>query len=108
VLRRAGGRPRRGLVRVGDLTLDPATREVRVAGELVELAAKEFSLLHRLASTRVHLKNDLLREVWGYASIGATRTLDAHACRLRRKLAGSSRPLIVNLRGVGYRLTEPA
>ncbi len=47
------------------------------------------------------------RDVWGYVSIGRTRTVDAHACRLRRKLSESSgRPWIVNVRGVGYRLTE--
>jgi len=108
LLRRAEGRPRRGVLRVGELSLDPTTREVRLRGERVELAAKEFALLHKLASdpTRVHLKNDLLRDVWGYASIGVTRTLDAHACRLRRKLADSPRPLVLNVRGVGYRLTE--
>jgi len=110
LLRRAGGRPRGGALRVGELTLDPSSREVTLGGERVELAAKEFALLHKLASdpTRVHLKNDLLRDVWGYASIGATRTLDAHACRLRRKLAASPRPLVLNVRGVGYRLTEAA
>jgi DNA-binding response OmpR family regulator len=109
LLRRAGGRPRRGVLRVGDLTIDPASRDVHLAEERIELAAKEFALLQRLASdpTRVHLKNDLLRDVWGFASVGATRTLDAHACRLRRKLARSARPLVVNVRGVGYRLTEP-
>lgn len=110
VLRRAAGRPRRAIVRVGELTLDPSTREVRLAGEPVVLAAKEFALLQALASdpTRVHLKNDLLRDVWGYAAIGTTRTLDAHACRLRRKLGRSPRPLVLNVRGVGYRLTEAA
>ncbi len=54
-------------------------------------------------------KNELLRDVWGYVAIGRTRTVDAHACRLRKKLAaGSPRPWIVNVRGVGYRLCEPA
>jgi DNA-binding response OmpR family regulator len=43
----------------------------------------------------------LLRRV-----LGNTRTLDAHACRVRKKLAGASRPFILNVRGVGYRLTE--
>jgi DNA-binding response OmpR family regulator len=38
--------------------------------------------------------------------MGNTRTLDAHACRLRKKLAASPRPFVLNLRGVGYRLTE--
>jgi DNA-binding response OmpR family regulator len=81
---------------------------VRLAGQLVDLAAKEFALLHALAEqpTRVYGKNELLRDVWGYLSIGNTRTLDAHACRLRKKLSGSSRPWVVNVRGVGYKLTE--
>ena len=51
---------------------------------------------------RVVPKNELLRDVWGYVAIGRTRTVDAHACRLRKKLAaGSPRPWIVNVRGVG-------
>ena len=110
VLRRAGGRSLRGIVRVGDLTLDPVTRAVRLAGDPVELTAKEFALLQALAvdPTRVYLKNELLRDVWGYLSIGTTRTLDAHACRLRKKLAAAPRPFVLNVRGVGYRLTEAA
>jgi DNA-binding response OmpR family regulator len=54
----------------------------------------------------VRSENDLLRNIWGYASIVTTRTLDSHACRLRRKLARSSRPLVRTVRGVGYRLME--
>ena len=110
VLRRASGRRLRGLLRVGELTIDPATRSVRVAGRRVTLSAKEFALLHALAAepTRVVPKAELLRDVWGYQSAGATRTVDTHACRLRRKLAGSGERLVLNVRGVGYRLTEPA
>lgn len=108
VLRRAEGRRRQGLVRVGDLTVDPSTRAVRLAGKKIELAAKEFALLHALAEepTRVYGKQELLRDVWGYLSMGNTRTLDAHACRLRKKLRPSTRPWVVNVRGVGYKLTE--
>jgi DNA-binding response OmpR family regulator len=108
VLRRAEARPRRGVIRVAELTLDPETRNVMLAGERVHLSAKEFALLQRLADDpeRVVSKNELLREVWGYASIGATRTVDAHACRLRKKLRPSSRQWVLNVRGVGYRLTE--
>jgi DNA-binding response OmpR family regulator len=109
VLRRAEGRRGQGALRVGELTLDPATRVVRLAGRRVELSAKEFALLRALAEdpTRVLGKQDLLRDVWGYLSLGKTRTLDAHACRLRKKLrSGSSREWIVNVRGVGYKLTE--
>jgi DNA-binding response OmpR family regulator len=108
VLRRTHGRPQRGIMRVGELTLDPLTRAVRLAGRPVHLAAKEFALLQALAEqpTRVYGKQELLRDVWGYLSMGNTRTLDAHACRLRKKLARSGRPWVVNVRGVGYKLTE--
>jgi DNA-binding response OmpR family regulator len=108
LLRRADGRLRRGTLRIGELTIDPSTRAVRLAGEPVALSAKEFALLHALAAdpARVVSKAELLRDVWGYASLGATRTVDAHACRLRKKLSGASRPFVQNVRGVGYRLTE--
>jgi DNA-binding response OmpR family regulator len=108
LLRRADGRRARGLLRVGELTLDPATRAVRLDGRKVELAVKEFALLRALAEqpTRVYTKQELLRDVWGYLSVGNTRTLDAHAYRLRRKLRPSTRPWVVNVRGVGYKLTE--
>jgi DNA-binding response OmpR family regulator len=75
----------------------------------VVLSLKEFALLVALAEepTRVYSKQQLLRDVWGYRSMGNTRTLDAHACRLRKKLrSGSSREWVLNVRGVGYRLTE--
>ena len=108
VLRRTHGRPQRGVMRVGELTLDPLTRAVRLGGKPVHLAAKEFALLQALAEnpTRVYGKQELLRDVWGYLSMGNTRTLDAHACRLRKKLTPSGRPWVVNVRGVGYKLTE--
>jgi DNA-binding response OmpR family regulator len=108
VLRRADGRPARGVLRVRDLTIDPTTRIVRLAGSRIELSAKEFALLHALAvePTRVYRKQELLRDVWGYLAAGNTRTLDAHASRLRKKLGASRRAWVVNVRGVGYKLTE--
>jgi DNA-binding response OmpR family regulator len=108
VLRRANGRPQRGVLRVGELAIDPSTRTVRLEGRPVHLAAKEFALLQALAEepTRVYGKQELLRDVWGFLSPGNTRTLDAHACRLRRKLAPSARTWVINVRGIGYRLTD--
>jgi DNA-binding response OmpR family regulator len=108
VLRRSDGRADSGALKVGELALDPSTRAVRVGDLPVELSAKEFALLHALARepTRVFSKNELLRDVWGYLSVGATRTVDAHACRLRKKLGG--RRWIVSVRGVGYRLVDAA
>jgi DNA-binding response OmpR family regulator len=112
VLRRARARRERGVVRVGELLIDPAAREVKLGEQPVELSAKEFALLHTLASdpTRVFTKEQLLRDVWGFKLMGSTRTLDSHASRLRRKLTPGSggRRWIVNVWGVGYRLTDRA
>jgi DNA-binding response OmpR family regulator len=110
VLRRASGRLRRGVLRVGELTVDPSTRSVRLGGRSVPLSAKEFALLHALACdpARVVPKAELLRDVWGYASIGVSRTVDAHACRLRKKLSGGERRYVGSVRGVGYRLLAEA
>ncbi|MEA2125357.1 MAG: two-component system, OmpR family, response regulator [Solirubrobacteraceae bacterium] len=104
------GRPGAARVRVGALEVDPPTRDVRVGGRAVDLSAKEFSLLRTLAGdpTRVFTKDELLREVWGFASMGSTRTLDSHACRLRRKLGVTGDRFVVNVWGVGYRLVEVA
>jgi len=108
VLRRRAQR-RQGPRRIGELFVDPSTREVRVAGRRVELANKEFALLRALAAepTRVFSKQELLRDVWGFRSMGKTRTLDSHASRLRRKLDPEAGRFVVNCWGVGYRLVEP-
>jgi DNA-binding response OmpR family regulator len=108
VLRRRRGR-REGPRRVGELVIDPATREVKVGNRSVQLANKEFVLLRTLATepTRVFTKEELLRDVWDYRSMGRTRTLDSHASRLRRKLDGGPQRYVVNCWGVGYRLIDP-
>ena len=107
VLRRRIGR-RRGPIRVGELAIDPVTRRVRVGERQVELANKEYVLLRTLASEphRVFTKEELLRDVWGFKSMGRTRTLDSHASRLRRKLDPDGIRYIFNCWGVGYRLIE--
>jgi DNA-binding response OmpR family regulator len=106
VLRRACGRAAGGVLVVGDLSLDPVKRVVRLGDETLSLSAKEFALLQALARepTKVFSKAELLRDVWGYRSLGATRTVDAHACRLRKKLGGPR--WVVSVRGVGYRLVD--
>ena len=108
VLRRTRERRGRGRLRVGELELDPASREVRLRGQPVSLSQKEFALLRALAAepTRVLTKEELLRDVWGFRSLGTTRTLDSHACRLRHKLAGDGNRFVVNVWGVGYRLVD--
>ncbi|MGH2955263.1 MAG: response regulator transcription factor [Solirubrobacterales bacterium] len=107
VLRRRGGK-REGPLRVGEIVVDPVRREVRVGGRAVALANKEFALLRALAAepNRVFTKDELLRDVWGFRSMGRTRTLDSHASRLRRKLDPEARRYVVNCWGVGYRLID--
>ena len=68
----------------------------------------EFSLLTTLASDprRVFTKDELLRDVWGFQAPGRTRTVDSHACRLRRKLSDHGAQAVVNVWGVGYRFSD--
>jgi DNA-binding response OmpR family regulator len=109
VLRRTS-RPTHRLLSIDGLTIDTATRAVRVDGERVCLSAKEYDLLVALADEpeRVFSKEDLLRDVWGFRSMGRTRTLDSHASRLRRKLNSHGNPTyVLNVWGVGYRLVAP-
>jgi DNA-binding response OmpR family regulator len=99
------------LIQVGEMRIDRAARSVWVRGTRIGLSTKEYELVLRLASdpTRVFAKEELLREVWGYKSIGRTRTLDAHASRVRRKIgAVTDTPYVLNEWGVGYRLMLPA
>ena len=106
VLRRSSG-PRRTVLSVGSLSIDLASRTVRVGGERMQLSAKEYDLLIALAEDpeRVLSKEELLRNVWGFRSLGRTRTLDSHASRLRRKLNTGDEPTyVLNVWGVGYRL----
>ena len=108
LLRRSQRRPGMGRMRIGTLEVDPPTREVTVRGDRVELSQKEFALLRALATEpcRVFTKEELLRGVWGFRSLGATRTLDSHACRLRQKLGKHGDRYVVNVWGVGYRLVD--
>jgi len=108
LLRRSRRRPTLARLRVGPLELDPLGRQVWLHGEEIQLSKKEFALLRALAAepTRVFTREELLRGVWGYQSIGTTRTLDSHAARLRRKLRSRGDGLIVNVWGVGYRLVD--
>jgi DNA-binding response OmpR family regulator len=108
VLRRTVG-PKHEVLVGGSIRADLATRGVSVDGVAVPLAGKEYELLLKLLTdpSRVFTKEQLLRDVWGFRSLGRTRTLDSHASRLRRKLqAAGGGPFVVNVWGVGYRLLE--
>jgi DNA-binding response OmpR family regulator len=110
LLRRSRRRPRSGRLRVGPLDVDVVARHVWLHGERVALSKKEFALLRALAAepTRVFTREELLRGVWGFRSLGTTRTLDSHASRLRKKLNAGGDGFVVNVWGVGYRLVDGA
>jgi two-component system KDP operon response regulator KdpE len=98
------------VVRVGDLAVDTAAREVTVAGETVTLTRKEYELLELLARNagRVLTHGVLLAQVWGRSG-GGTESLRVHVTQLRNKLgSGPDRPSIVSDPGTGYRLLLPA
>jgi len=92
----------------GDVVIDRASRTVTRAGELIELAPKEFDLLIALLARRnaVVSRLELMKNVWGYADSVVTRTVDTHIAELRRKLEPDpGEPQhILTVRKIGYRL----
>jgi two-component system, OmpR family, response regulator MprA len=98
------------ILRFADLELDPATREVRRAGEPMELTRTEFALLELflLNPRQVLTRSVIFERVWGYDFGGGSNSLDVYIGYLRRKTeaTGGSR-LIQTVRGVGYALREP-
>jgi DNA-binding response OmpR family regulator len=97
----AEGKP----VHRGDLTIDPVSREVRVASQTLDLRTQEFDLLLTLAEKpgRVFSREQLLQLAWGFDFYGQTRTVDVHIAHLRKKLEGST-VKIETVTGVGYKL----
>lgn len=113
VLRRTHGsglRTAEKPVEFDELHVDPTTRVVRVRGEEIELTAKEFDLLHHLAShpRQVFNRDQLLDRVWGMAEYIDPSTVTVHVRRLREKIeADPSEPAwIQTVWGVGYKF-EP-
>src|SRR6184192_3839121 len=97
------------ILRFADLELDPGTREVRRAGELIELTRTEFSLLELflLNPRQVLTRSIIFERVWGYDFGFASNSLDVYIGYLRRKTENGGRPrLIQTVRGVGYALRE--
>lgn len=87
---------------LGDVVIDRVSRRVTAAGAPVPLTATEFDLLAHLVAHpgRVFSREQLLSEVWGYAAVVGTRTVDVHVAQVRGKL-GEHSP-IRTVRGVGY------
>jgi two-component system, OmpR family, response regulator MprA len=104
LLRRRPPRGSASLV-VGDLTLNPDSREVRRGEREIELTNREFELLEYLAHNQklVVSRERLLEEVWGYDPTDETNTIDVFISNLRRKLEGGGEERLLHTkRGAGY------
>src|SRR5262245_37122242 len=96
--------------RYADLTINPATREVRRADRPIELTAREYDLLEFLTrhARQVFGRETIFERVWGSDYMGESNVIDVVVMRLREKLEASGEPrLIQTVRGVGYTLREP-
>lgn len=96
-------------LQVADLILDPATRTVRRGDDIIELTAKEFSLLNHLMRNqgRVLSRTAIAENVWGYYFDTSTNVIDVYINYLRNKIdVGREPKLIHTVRGVGYVLKQ--
>jgi DNA-binding response OmpR family regulator len=112
VLRRVGDKsapksPEISPFTVGDITIDPRTRQVEVGGKPVTLTAKGFDLLWLLATHKgqVFTREELLQKVWGYDFYGDTNTVTVHIRRLRKQIEPDpAKPrYILTVWGLGYK-----
>jgi DNA-binding response OmpR family regulator len=109
LLRREADR-KEGVLIIGDLTLDPATHDVRRAGRRIDLTAKEYAVLEYFARhpNQVITREMVETHIWSYDFAGASNVVDVYVRRLRRKIDDPCEVrLFQTLRGAGYRLREP-
>lgn len=107
LLRRAALRRRATVLRVGDLTLDPVTREVARGDRPIALSAREFLLLEYLMrnAEQTITRAAIAQQVWTNSSVDpdGTNVVDVYVAYLRRKLtAGGEPPMLHTVRGAGY------
>lgn len=97
-------------ISMGELTIDPVRRSVRMGDRWIELTTTEFDLLWVLAESpgRVFSRLELLDRVQGYAYEGYERTIDVHIKNLRRKIEASPQKpeYILTVYGIGYKFSE--
>ena len=111
ILRRTGqAQADTGVLQFADLEMDEESREVRRAGEVIDLTATEYRLLRYLMLNprRVMTRAQLLDHVWNYDFGGDGRVLETYVSYLRKKLDAHGPSLIRTVRGVGYGLQAPA
>jgi two-component system, OmpR family, response regulator MprA len=107
LLRRTGAQ-KDGLLRLGDLTLDPAAHAVHRAERPIELTRREYAILETLLRRPgwVITRDAIIESVWGFEFPDSSNLIEVYVGRLRRKLGEPS--LIQTVRGTGYRMQEPA
>jgi two-component system OmpR family response regulator len=109
-LARRGSTERPIVLTSGDLSLDPGTHEVAVAGKPISIAGREFALLEYFLrhENEVLTRSRIIDEVWDWAFEGTPRIVDVYVRALRARLGrGARTPRIDTLRGVGYALRRP-
>lgn len=109
VLRRTEPAEQTQILSMGSLQLDTAAHTVLVSGSRILLTLKEFELLRLFLEHpgRVFTRDQLLERVWGTDYVGESRTVDVHIGTLRTKI-GICGEYVQTVRGVGYRMEEPA
>jgi DNA-binding response OmpR family regulator len=106
-LLRRPGRERPTVLRAGDLSLDPATHEVRRGDQLIDVTAREFSILEVLLSRvgEAVSKNEILERVWDFDFDGGPNIVEVYVRSLRKKIDEPfDRASIRTVRGAGYRI----
>ncbi len=112
ILRRTGGQPtsERQRTVLGDLVIDPESRQVSMRGEPVHLTTSEFGFLQLLARHpgKAFSRAEILRTLWDESPVGNERAIDVHAHNMREKLEVNpkSPEYLLTVRGFGYRLRE--
>ena len=110
VLRRCAPEFAKGTLRVGPVSLDTVSHEVRVADQRITLTPTEFRLLRFLMGNpgRVYPRAQLLDNVWGDHVYIEDRTVDIHIRRLRVALGPAAESLVETVRGAGYKMSAPS
>lgn len=105
LLGKAGNVDSGEVIKCGHLTIDTASCEVCLNGNLVDMTFREYELLRFLAANtgRVFTREVLLNRVWGYDYFGGDRTVDVHIRRLRSKIEDTGCTFIETVRNVGYK-----
>ncbi|MGJ8639355.1 MAG: response regulator transcription factor [Opitutaceae bacterium] len=109
VIRRSSGNAS-NLLKVESLVLNLASRVVKRGDDVIELTAREFSLLEYLMRTpgRVYSRIQICEHVWNYDFDPGTNLVDVYIKRLRKKVDSPYEDkLIHTVRGVGYKIVEP-